>query len=140
MDVTHMTTAGNADPAGPPNHENNVWIVGDDSEVIVIDPAHDAATVADAVGDRRVRAVLLTHGHWDHVRAAPEFARMVDAPLHLASADAFLWEQSHGELEFEPLADGEEFTVAGRQVSLCHGGGVWPWLVCSPSLSRPRRV
>lgn len=113
MEITHLTTAGNADPEGPPNHENNVWIIGDASEVIVIDPAHDARAVAAAVGQRRVVAILLTHGHWDHVRAAPEFARLTDAPLHLSPADRFLWEETHGDLEFQPLEDGDEFGVAG---------------------------
>ena len=40
--VERLVTAGNHDPAGPPVHENNVWIVGDDVRVVVIDPAHDA--------------------------------------------------------------------------------------------------
>ncbi|MDQ0717828.1 glyoxylase-like metal-dependent hydrolase (beta-lactamase superfamily II) [Streptomyces luteogriseus] len=34
--------------------DNNVWIVSDDHEVIIIDPAHDADTIAEAVGDRRL--------------------------------------------------------------------------------------
>ena len=48
---------------GQPDFTNNAWIVGDDREVIVIDPAHQPDRIALAVGDRKVRAVLLTHGH-----------------------------------------------------------------------------
>src|SRR3712207_6803993 len=43
--------------------ENNVWIVGDDEQCVVIDPAHDPAAVVEAVGGRAVVAILLTHGH-----------------------------------------------------------------------------
>ena len=50
--------------------DNNVWVIGDDSEVMVIDPAHDVAKILEVVGDREVMAVLLTHGHDDHIRAA----------------------------------------------------------------------
>jgi glyoxylase-like metal-dependent hydrolase (beta-lactamase superfamily II) len=50
--------------------ENNTWIVGDDSEVIVIDPGHDAQAVLEVTGDREVIAVICTHGHADHVAAA----------------------------------------------------------------------
>ena len=41
--------------------DNNVWILGDDREAIVIDAAHDAATIAAAVGDRTLRAIVCTH-------------------------------------------------------------------------------
>ena len=41
--------------------ENNVWIVGDDAECVVIDPAHDAAAIAAAVGHRKVTALSLIH-------------------------------------------------------------------------------
>ena len=40
----------------------NTWIVGDDEEVIVIDPGSDAADLLGAVGDREVLAVICTHG------------------------------------------------------------------------------
>ncbi|SDL09985.1 MBL fold metallo-hydrolase [Tessaracoccus oleiagri] len=112
--IERLVTAGNADPEGPPEHENNVWIVGDDRKVVVVDPAHDAEAVLDAVGGREVVAVLLTHGHWDHSRSAPEFAAMVHAPIFLGEADLFLWEDATGlEDGFAPLSDGAEFEVAG---------------------------
>ncbi|NLG56683.1 MAG: MBL fold metallo-hydrolase, partial [Rhodococcus sp.] len=47
--------------------DNNIWLVGDDSEVVVIDAAHTADPIIDAVGDRVVKAIVLTHGHNDHV-------------------------------------------------------------------------
>ena len=43
---------------------NNIWLVGDDREVIVFDAAHDAATIVDAINGRHVRAIVLTHGLW----------------------------------------------------------------------------
>lgn len=117
MKIEHLVTAGNSDPQGPPNHENNVWLVGDDREVIVIDPAHDAQAVAEAVGDREVVAILLTHGHWDHVRASQEFANLVGAKIYLNPEDQFLWAQSHGDDPFQPMHDGQEFEVAGQRLA-----------------------
>lgn len=116
MEITRLVIAGNHDPQGPPNHENNVWIVGDGAEVVVIDPAHDADAVLAAVGGRRIAAVLLTHGHWDHVRAAPRFAELTGTAPHLAPADDFLWRQVNHAAPYLPLADGQRFDVAGQQL------------------------
>lgn len=129
--VEQLQIAGNKDPKGPPVHENNVWIVGNQREVIVIDPAHDPVAVARAVSGRRVQAVLLTHGHWDHVRAAPEFASLVGSPpMYLGAADQFLWKQSHGDLGFEPLAAGQEFEVAGISLVALATPGHTPGSTC----------
>lgn len=133
--IEHLVTAGNSDPAGPPEHENNVWIIGDDAQVIVIDPAHDAEAVADAVDGRAVRDILLTHGHWDHVRAALDFSRLVGARVWLNPADDFLWQREHGhddvtlgsyetgenvlrapKVGYDELTDGQVFEVAGVEL------------------------
>ena len=58
---------------------NNIWIVGDDREVVVFDAAHDHAPIVDAVNGRRVRAIVLTHGHNDHINAAVPLREAVAA-------------------------------------------------------------
>ncbi len=70
--IDHVVTSGtfNLD-GGSFDVDNNVWIVGDDREVFVIDAAHDADAIAAAVGDRTVKAVVCTHAHDDHVNQAP---------------------------------------------------------------------
>ena len=50
--------------------ENNVWLVGNDDQVLVIDAAHDAVPIIDAVGDRALLLIVSTHGHNDHINAA----------------------------------------------------------------------
>ncbi|WP_053386458.1 MBL fold metallo-hydrolase [Leucobacter japonicus] len=114
--------------------DNNVWLVGDDAEVIVIDPAHDAAAVAEAVAGRTVRAILLTHGHDDHIRAARDTAALLGAPLHLNPADAMLWETVHETAPDAEIADGDVFTVAGIEITALHTPGHSPG---STSFSAP---
>ena len=62
---------------------NNIWLVGDDREVLVFDASHDHAPIVDAVAGRRVEAIVLTHGHNDHINSAVELRDVVDAPIML---------------------------------------------------------
>ncbi|MGB8860499.1 MAG: MBL fold metallo-hydrolase, partial [Ilumatobacteraceae bacterium] len=62
---------------------NNIWIVGDDREVVVFDAAHDYETIVGAINGRRVKAIVLTHGHNDHINAAVPLRDAVDAPILL---------------------------------------------------------
>lgn len=110
--------------------DNNVWLVGDDSEVLVIDPAHDAAAVLEAIGDRRVTAVLCTHGHDDHISQAVAVAAATQAPILLHPDDLMLWHVVHPDVDPQPLADGDIVTVAGTPFTVLHTPGHSPGGVC----------
>lgn len=129
--IEHLETHGTFSlDGGTWEVDNNVWIVGNDDEVVVIDPAHDAEAVAEAVGERNVLGILLTHGHDDHIRAAVETARRLDAHLYLHPADHMLWEKVHQTLPDFELADEAEFVVAGTPLTVLHTPGHSPGSVC----------
>lgn len=130
--IDRLVTAGTFSlDGGTWEVENNVWIVGDDAEAIVIDPAHDAGAVAAAVAGRTVISVLLTHGHDDHIRHAREFADRVGAPVLLHPADLMLWDAVYpGTVPDAEIADGEVFTVAGTELVALHTPGHSPGSVC----------
>jgi len=102
----------------------NTWIIGDDDDVIVIDPGEDAAAVLDAVGDREVLAVICTHGHGRHTSAAVEVAKRDDAPVALHPADLPAWREVHsgGDPEIE-MEDGGIFEVAEVTLEVLHAPG-----------------
>ena len=106
--------------------DNNVWIVGDDSEVYIIDAAHTAEAIAEAVGNRRVKGILATHGHSDHIDAAPELSRLVDAPVYLHPTDGFLWQRQNPGAHYRQLLDGATFTVAGTDLRVMSTPGHSP--------------
>ena len=95
MTVDRVVTSGTFSlDGGTWDVDNNVWIVGDEREVLVIDAAHDAEAIAAAVGDRRVVAVVCTHAHDDHVNQAPALADRFSAPILLDPDEAVLWDMT----------------------------------------------
>lgn len=110
---------------------NNIWIVGDDREVIVFDAAHDATPIVAAVHGRRVRAIVLTHGHNDHINAAIPLREAVDAPVLLHPADHMLWEVVWPGAEPDgTLAAGDVLEVAGHELGVLHTPGHSPGCCC----------
>ena len=118
--------------------DNNIWIVGDDSEVVVFDAAHDAGPIVTAVGGRNVVAVVCTHGHNDHVTVAPELGEALDAPVLMHPADDVLWRMTHPDKDFRTVDDGDTLRVAGIELRALHTPGHSPGSVCwyAPDLKR----
>jgi glyoxylase-like metal-dependent hydrolase (beta-lactamase superfamily II) len=107
--------------------DRNAWVIGDDEEVVVVDPGEDAAAVLEKVGDREILAVICTHGHEAHVAAAPEVAARDDAPVALHPKDTLAWREVHGEADPEiEMEAGGSFEVAGVSLEVLHTPGHTP--------------
>ena len=93
----------------------------------MIDAAHEAGPIIDAVGGRRVVAVVCTHGHNDHINAAVEVADAVGAPIALHPDDLMLWEAVHPDRAPDVLIeDGARFDVGGTTLVALHTPGHSP--------------
>ncbi len=118
---------------------NNIWLVGDDREVVVIDAAHDAAPIVDAVNGRRVAAIALTHGHNDHINAAVALQDAVDAPILLHPEDRMLWDDCVFPIDQDPdldLVDGEILRGGVTELGVLHTPGLLPRRLLLPSRTR----
>ena len=123
--IEHLTTTMELEEEGlPPVLITNVWFVGDDDEVLVIDPANDAPAILDVIGKRRVVAIACTQGSIDHVNAAVDVADACGAPVLLHAIDRHHWDDlfpdraPDGELE-----DGQVFTAGSDEVHVMHTPG-----------------
>jgi hydroxyacylglutathione hydrolase len=122
--------------------ETNTYLVGDGStgEAVVIDPGGDVDAIVARLSELKVRlkAVINTHGHFDHVSGnralieatgAPLYVHKEDAPLlDLAdrAAQAFAVSAENSPPPSGFLEEGEELTVGRYRFSVAHTPGHSP--------------
>lgn len=111
--------------------DNNVWLVGNESEVLVVDAAHDAGPILNRIGERDVVAIVLTHGHNDHVNAAGALRAATRAPIYLHPEDRMLWDVVYPDADPDrDLSAGDTFSVAGTTLRVLATPGHSPGSVC----------
>ena len=60
----------------------------DTKELVILDPGADAEKIIAAIGERKPVAVLITHGHFDHIAAADAVCDQYHIPLYIHELDA----------------------------------------------------
>ncbi|MEI7056313.1 MBL fold metallo-hydrolase [Nocardioides sp. CCNWLW239] len=130
--VDHAVTSGTFSLDGETHQvDNNLWVVGDDEECLVIDAPHSVEDILAVVDGRRVKAIVCTHAHDDHVRVAPALREAVRAPILLHPDDRPLWELTHpDELWDADLSDGQVIEIGDTAVTVLHTPGHAPGAVC----------
>ncbi|MER6939038.1 MBL fold metallo-hydrolase [Nocardioides sp. NPDC127514] len=130
--IDHAVTNGTFSLDGETHQvDNNLWVIGDDEECLVIDAPHSVEDILAVVDGRRVKAIVCTHAHDDHVRVAPALREAVRAPILLHPDDRPLWELTHSdELWDADLSDGQVIEIGDTSVTVLHTPGHAPGAVC----------
>lgn len=115
-------------PGRNPAHRarTNVWLIGDDKDVAIVDPAGAPELIADAVGNRQLTAVICTHGHRAHIAAAMMLGDGFSAPVLIHPGDHTVWQSVHGERRYWRLDDSQRIGVAGEEIRVLHIPTVTP--------------
>ncbi|MDD3334818.1 MAG: MBL fold metallo-hydrolase [Eubacteriales bacterium] len=104
-------------------------------EVLVIDPGAEASRIVALIGNRKPVAVLLTHGHFDHMGAVDELCQRYSVPLYVHEADAAKLTDAKGNVsecfgehltvKTQPilLVDGQRLTLGGIALEVLHTPG-----------------
>lgn len=68
--------------------ENNVYLIESDNEKAIIDPSCECDKIIELSGDTNINKILLTHYHWDHIRAGAELVRKTGAKTYASIIDS----------------------------------------------------
>ena len=117
-------------------YQTNCYLVwGEDSpSCVVIDPGYEPETVLDEVKKlgKEISAILLTHGHFDHVGGVKDIVAETGCKVYLCDADLSMPPQmTAGPLYYtNTYSDGSFVEEAGLSFKVLHTPGHTPGSVC----------
>ncbi|AHY46617.1 Zn-dependent hydrolase including glyoxylase [Rubrobacter radiotolerans] len=101
--------------------EVNAYVVHAPEGDIIVDAGAEPERILAAVRNP-VAAILITHGHADHISALDEVRAATDAPVHMHPLDA----EPAGVKDYEPFQDGQDLVIAGETIHVLHTPGHCP--------------
>lgn len=109
-----------------------------------VDPGGEAQEVLDFVGDKglELKAVLLTHGHLDHIAGVRDFLPFVGGEVYISTGDAGMLRhppeamqvalrmRCDGVADFHEVSEGMELAVGDLRIEVLETPGHTPGGVC----------
>lgn len=115
-------------------YQTNCYILAEGDRCLVIDPGEEAEKLLALLQRQNltVEAVLLTHGHFDHVGAVKTLAAETDCRVFLHEEELTLpAAMTAGKLYYTDLyKEGDRLTLAGMTFEVLHTPGHTPGSVC----------
>ena len=117
-------------------YQTNCYIIHDDTSktCCVIDPGYEADTILDKLDalDLTVEAILLTHGHFDHVGAVKDLAAETRCEVYIHPDDLSMPPMlTAGKLYYtKTYSEGSRLNLAGLDITVLHTPGHTPGSVC----------
>ena len=118
------------------SYQTNTYILYNEGAkpCLIVDPGYEAGEILHYVNhlDLEVEAILLTHGHFDHVGAVRQIAAETDCKVYLHPADLSMPPMmTAGPLYYTDTYDeGTKLDLAGLTVHVLHTPGHTPGSVC----------
>ena len=125
--------------------ENTYVVYGEGSSCVVVDPGflsdEEARTVLESLEGRKPEAVLLTHGHMDHVYGAARLQNDFGVPVYMSGEDVKTMDYYDRVAKFgikvpdrnfaiTPILDGDTVSAAGISFKVITTPGHSPGSVC----------
>jgi len=97
----------------------NCYVLIGEEQGIIIDPGEEADRILETVSGLRIGLILLTHNHFDHIRALPKVAKATSAEVAIHSLDKI-------DAVDRELEDGEKIQFEGKEILVIHTPGHTP--------------
>ena len=117
-------------------YQTNCYIIHEETSktCCVIDPGYEASSILQEVDHLglEVEAILLTHGHFDHVGAVKDMVAETDCDVYICDEDLTLPPMfTNGKLYYtHTYGEGDILRLAGLEISVLHTPGHTPGSVC----------
>ena len=117
-------------------YQTNTYLVWEENSptCVVIDPGYEPDTILDEAKKlgKEITAVLLTHGHFDHVGGVRELAAETGCPVYLHEAELSMPPQmTAGPLFYtNTYGEGDFVEAAGLSFKVLHTPGHTPGSIC----------
>ena len=118
--------------------QTNCYLVlnRESGDMLIVDPADDAQRIRERIAKMggRPAAILLTHGHFDHIGAAEELKACYHTPIYAMAEEKEILEDAQNNLSGfygsgytvkadHFLKDGESLRLAGFKIEVLHTPG-----------------
>ena len=114
-------------------YQTNTYILSNGTEAAGIDPGYEPDTILDALEGLTLKAILLTHGHFDHVGAVRELVAETGCEVWIHAAEGTMPPMvTAGPLYFTHTYDEGDTVapIAGLELTVLHTPGHTPRSVC----------
>jgi glyoxylase-like metal-dependent hydrolase (beta-lactamase superfamily II) len=106
--------------------QTNCYIVIDEksNEALVIDPGDEPDKILPEIKGLKVKSIIITHGHWDHVGAVDEVNLATGVPVYMHAGDSMMAQAD------KDINDGDEFKIGKTVFKVIHTPGHSPGGIC----------
>ena len=116
--------------------ETNCYIISDEDHTVVFDPESETEKIISAIGSKKLMAVILTHGHFDHIGDVDKLCSITKAPLYIHAVDAEMLTDTYKNGSFlipglkvtcntpsNTFTHGDKFTFGSINIEVIHTPG-----------------
>jgi len=111
-----------------PIQTNCYLLKSTEGNFLIIDPGDNPEKILEKVPKDKIKMIVSTHGHFDHITAAMVLKRKTDAKLLINLADSFMF-PSDFEVDI-PLEDGMEISLDDIKLKVISTPGHTPGSIC----------